>query len=370
MRLEVEVFRFDYKMDYLPYYSKNYLKIKEEKTLLDILNTINEENPFAYENKEDFLLCINGIHSKINISIEDLIKTFGKDIRIEPISITRANKDLIIDEKDFLEKFDLIKKHTFMNILPSYMIKEFEKNYKTYKQYFYASNTLNIHTNYLGDAFLLLASDIIEKYKDEEKSILRLLTSIPFAASYHTALNARIHDFDNTIETRINTLQDKLKLLNKTAIKTSKKEIHFSNTINKSNIKFDFNDFNIFYYHGNNPKKESLELLNKLQATKLNLAQMKTDLALNTFNINKEFTYNLAARIVMDAFDNNADFVLVDDQRYFNLFDNNMKIFEKILQRDINMPVLFISELSLLASGEHQKAKESLSKHQIDLEII
>ena len=72
----------------------------------------------------------------------------------------------------------------------------------------------------------------------------------------------------------------------------------------------------------------------------------------------------------MDAFDNNADFVLVDDQRYFNLFDNNMKIFEKILQRDINMPVLFISELSLLASGEHQKAKESLSKHQIDLEII
>ena len=34
------------------------------------------------------------------------------------------------------------------------------------------------------------------------------------------------------------------------------------------------------------------------------------------------------------------------------------------------MPVLFISELSLLASGEHQKAKESLSKHQIDLEII
>ena len=86
---------------------------------------------------------------------------------------------------------------------------------------------------------------------------------------------------------------------------------------------------------------------------------MKTDLALNTFNVNKEFTYALAARVVLDAFDNNADFVLVDDEKYFNLFDDNMKKFEKILQRDINMPVLFISELSLLASGEHKSKRKS-----------
>ncbi len=376
MRLEVDVFRFDYKMDYLPYYSKNYLKIKEEKTLLDILNTINEVNPFAYEKNKDFLLCINGIHTNANIKIDELIKTFGKDIKIEPISIKRANKDLLINDDDFIEKFDFIKKHNFINILPSYMIKELEKTYKTYKQYFYSSDTLSIHSNYIGDAFLLLVSHIIEKYKEEEKSMLRLLKSIPISASYHTALNAKIYHFDTNIEKRINNLQKKLDLLNDTKINTNKNKIEFPNISDIYNIykakdfKFDFKDFNIYYYHANNPKKETLEILNKLNAKKLNLAFMKTDLALNTFNVNKEFTYHLAARVVLDAFDNNADFVLLDNEEYFNLFDKNMKIFEKILQRDINMPVLFISELQLLACGEHQKAKESLSQHQIDLEII
>ena len=38
MKLEISLFRFDYKSDYLPYYTKNYIKINNEKNLVDIRN--------------------------------------------------------------------------------------------------------------------------------------------------------------------------------------------------------------------------------------------------------------------------------------------------------------------------------------------
>ena len=40
MKLEISLFKFDKNSDYLPYYTKHYLKIKDEKNILDILNTI------------------------------------------------------------------------------------------------------------------------------------------------------------------------------------------------------------------------------------------------------------------------------------------------------------------------------------------
>ena len=68
MKLEISLFRFDYKSDYLPYYTKNFVKVKNEKTLLDILNNINLEHPFGFENSVDFYLCINGIYTKASRS--------------------------------------------------------------------------------------------------------------------------------------------------------------------------------------------------------------------------------------------------------------------------------------------------------------
>ena len=42
MKLEISLFKFDKNSDYLPYYTKHFLKIENEKNLLDILKTINK----------------------------------------------------------------------------------------------------------------------------------------------------------------------------------------------------------------------------------------------------------------------------------------------------------------------------------------
>ena len=42
MKLEISLFKFDKNSDYLPYYTKHFLKIENELNMLDILNTINK----------------------------------------------------------------------------------------------------------------------------------------------------------------------------------------------------------------------------------------------------------------------------------------------------------------------------------------
>lgn len=372
MKLEISLFRFDHELDYLPYYTKNYFTIGNEKTLLDIFNTLNEENKFSYKKCEDFLVCVNGVYTTLKVSIDTLVKNFGKDLIIEPLSIRRAGRDFIINTDDFKEKFKILKNFTNKEITPSYVKKEIKELYKSLKVYFYASNTINIEKKYIGDSILILASMLIEKYPQFETKILSSLQKEDFGAIYHTDLSSRILDFDPSIETRIQEIQEKLNITNNVnELKLKKKnKIDFLDFKNNKKIAHDFKKFNIAYFHENKINPDTQELLDNLNAKKLNLRTMYNDLALSTFNTNKEFTYKLAAEILLDAFDNDADFIVVDEERYFYLFDNNMAEIQRVAQRDVNIPIILNSELALLANGLHQEVKTSLDKHSINPEII
>lgn len=364
MKLEISLFKFDKNSDYLPFYTKHFLKINDEITLLDILNTINNENPFGYENDENFDLVINGTYLKASTQINDLVKNFGKDLTIEPISIRRAGNDLIINEADFIEK---------LNILNDFISEEDKSNYRKLKQYYYASNTLNYKSDYIGDAILILANDLIEANNSNEKAILDLLKEEEIGASYHTNLENRIFNFDISIEEKIVNIQKKLGLLNK----QEEKNFRINNTLiidfgkfkDTCEIKHDFKDFNIAYYSSKTHEK-STSLLNQLNANILNLDTLKLDLAKNTFNKNHDITYCIATTILLDAFDNNADFLLVDNDDDFYIFDYNRKALEKCSGREVILPVIHVNELQKLASGEHKAANETLTKHQINPEII
>ena len=80
MKLEISLFKFDKNSDYLPYYTKHFLKIENEQNMLDILNTINKTAKLGFEKNSDFDLVINGVFVKASITLEEVIFTFGKDI--------------------------------------------------------------------------------------------------------------------------------------------------------------------------------------------------------------------------------------------------------------------------------------------------
>jgi hypothetical protein len=364
MKLEISLFKFDKNSDYLPYYTKHFLKIENEKNLLDILNTLNKTEKLGFENSLDFDLVINNTYVKASLTLEELVENFGKELTIEPISTRRVYNDLLIDDKDFVEKIEIFK---------NFLDEEDRKNYSNLKQYFYASNTLNYKSDYVGDSALILAYDLIQKNPKIKEYILTALDGVETGASFHTSLKNRIYKLEDIIEIKIQTIQSELGYfeelekqnfrINKTLI------IDFGRFEDNFEILHDFKDFNIAYYPSSD-SKQTKDLLNKLKANLLNLDSMKLDLAKNTFNKNPQITYHVASTILLDAFDNNADFLVVDTNEDFYIFDYNRKEIEKLCGRDILIPIIHKNELQKLASGNHKEAKKTLEKHQVNPEII
>jgi hypothetical protein len=364
MKLEISLFKFDKDSDYLPYYTKHFLKVTNEKNLLDILNTINEEQPFRFENSQNFDLVVNGVYLKAGITIEELVSNFGKELTLEPISIRRAYHDFLIDENDFISKLDILKNYTN---------EEDKAFYFTLKQYFYASNTLNYESDYIGDAILILASRVIEDRPIIKENVLKVLSEQEIGASFHTSLKNRIHNYDLKIEEAIHALQEELGYKESIEKQNFRKNttliLDFGEFEKEYEVKHDFKDFNIAYYTSQKDE-EAQTLLSKLNAKVLDLESLKLDVARTTFNANPKITYQTTSTILLDAFDNNADFILVDNTEDFYIFDYNRKQIEKLCGREILIPVLHKNELQKLATGKHSEVKKTLSKHQVNPEII
>jgi len=119
------VFRFNAETDYLPYYKKVELEVTSEEVVLDILNRIKWEvdGSFSYRRS-----CRHGICGACAIKVNgkgvlackermnDLIELFGTELTLEPLSIKRAIKDMIIDKQDFWEKHEAIEPYLISHI--------------------------------------------------------------------------------------------------------------------------------------------------------------------------------------------------------------------------------------------------------------
>jgi hypothetical protein len=373
MKLEISLFRFDYKSDYLPYYTKHFVNVEENNTLLTVLNKLNEEDNFSFENSTKTYIVVNGVYMNVMTTCKQIRANFGSDIKIEPLSIRRVNKDFIMNEDDFNSKISILSEFISSDILGTNIDKEFKDLYESYKPYFYASNTLNIEHNYIGDAILLLAFDLIEKFPKNEEKILKRIKECEYGIEYHTSLSNRIFDFDQNIENKIVSLKTKLNISkpidNQNFKVNSSKTIDFGNFKNTKEIKHSFEDFNLAYLKSEKTE-DADDLISNLKAKVLNLQTLKQDLAKDTFHINPELTYKLTSTMMLDAFDSGADFIVVDNDQDFYLLDSNRKNMEKVIGREVIIPVIHINELENLAIGEHDLAKSTLKNHAIDPQII
>jgi len=365
MRLEISLFKFDCKSDYLPYYKKYFLKIENEKTLLDVLETMNKDEKFGFENDLNFGIVLNGLYTDLSITLEEIKKDFGTDLVIEPLSIRRSYDDLLIDTKDFEEK---------INVLDFIIDEEDKREYASYKNLYYASNTLNYEKDYIGDAALLLAHSLIAKHNASQNKILKAIDCCHTGINFHTSLENRIYNYNTRNEDKINSLKTKVNNHKVTTDSNFRIKntyiIDFGDFQKEEEIKHDFNNFNIAYYQGNNSCDNTNSLLNKLNAKVLNLSSMNNDLAIKSFNENREFTYRLAADVLLDAFDNSVDLLVVDNDDAFYLFDYNRKELERISGREIILPIIHVNELQKLAYGLHDEVKTTLERHIVNPELI
>ena len=124
-QVNFKVFRFNADEDYLPYYENYDMEVTSEEVVLDILNRIkwDHDGSFSYRRSCRHGICgacaikVNGRSTlACKESMNDMVDLFGNELIIEPLSIKRAVKDMVIDKTDFWEKHDAVTPYLVADI--------------------------------------------------------------------------------------------------------------------------------------------------------------------------------------------------------------------------------------------------------------
>lgn len=140
----------------------------------------------------------------------------------------------------------------------------------------------------------------------------------------------------------------------------------------KTLIKRPFDKFNVGIFNGN--KTHNLATNDEiLSLVGLNIVSFETQNDSDGYEILKAsstYAQRLAGKIMLDMFDNAADFVVTNDARSFYMFDNLQKSLEKTVGRDIGLSVFSTAQIILLALGCEDMTKMGLDTHKIVTNII
>jgi len=124
-QVNFKVFRFNADEDYLPYYEDYSMEVTSEEVVLDILNRIkwDHDGSFSYRRSCRHGICgacavkVNGRSTlACKESMTTMIDLFGSELTIEPLSIKRAVKDMVIDKGDFWEKHDSVHPYLISDV--------------------------------------------------------------------------------------------------------------------------------------------------------------------------------------------------------------------------------------------------------------
>lgn len=201
-KLTLEVFRFNSKTDYLPYYKKHVIKIDENKKVSDLLALIKEdEKVFEYPVGKNAAIIINGLALFTNEKISAIKQSFGKELKLEPLNAKRATLDLTINDDDFQSKFD---------ILDAFVDSGDRKVFKSYIREHYASPIINLDTAYLGDALFGFAYDMIEKYPLRKLEILNTIAKLDDGIWLHVNVSNKLFPKNTVLEKKIDFLKNEL----------------------------------------------------------------------------------------------------------------------------------------------------------------
>ena len=78
----------------------------------------------------------------------------------------------------------------------------------------------------------------------------------------------------------------------------------------------------------------------------------------------------MAGTILLEALDNNADFLIVNTEEDLSLFDAQQKNIEKTMGREINLPVLTRGQFVKLLEGEKNKNALGFNIHKIKIPFL
>lgn len=354
--LELRIFRFDKNKDYESYYKPYVYKLDGSfSTLYELFFKIQEDDIyFDFEKNENTYVILNSKTLKQSTKIEEIIKEFGLELIIEPLSTKRAIKDFIIDKSDFFRQFSSVQKLVGI---------EDKILYESLAHLYYNSEILAYHQEYLGDSMIYFIAKMIEKYPNKKKDFLKILADTHKGIFYH------LKSPNEELESIVEQLKDeilKLALFDKALLANEiPKNSAFNEEIKELNeVKYDFKDFNIATYGF----KACEKLKSKLKAKFISYEKENKNNAYTLLNLNPKLSYKIAADILLDAYDSGADFMVVKDERDFFMFDTCAKKLMSESGRDFkDFYILSVFEFLSLIQGVKNP---SLQEHQLKVSLI
>lgn len=140
----------------------------------------------------------------------------------------------------------------------------------------------------------------------------------------------------------------------------------------KKMIKRPFSKFNAAIFNGN--KTHNLRtndaILSLLDLNVVNFETQNDSDGYEMMSASSLIAKKLAGKIMLDMFDNGADFVVTNDVRSFYMFDTLQKSLESTVGRDIELSVFSTAQIVLLALGFEDIPKMGLDKHKIMTNLI
>lgn len=352
-KLYVKLFKFNHKTDYLPYYKQYTVPFLKNETVNDLFNKLTKIETFEFKGTQDYGVKINNLFLTTETPLQEIVSKTSNELVIEPVSTYRAIHDLSIQNDDFFQKLD---------IFDHYLTQEQKEIYsKSLQLYYYASNTLNFHKNYIGDHAVIIAADIIENNSMFKEEMIEILSDKDNGIWYHTSLMKRIHNIDEKQHQKIEQLLKEV-----TKIENNSTNEYLDDI---TDITQDFGDFNIAVYDKNNTGTLK-KIVQNSKATFIDTLSQNDDLALSSLYADETFTYKLAGQVLLDAVDNNADFIIVNDEQSFTLFDKNQKEISKVVGRDINLPIVTAKQFNEILCGEKDHKKLGFNKHSVDIPFL
>ncbi|QPH84582.1 hypothetical protein CVT06_05560 [Campylobacter concisus] len=335
---KIEIFRFNAKKDILSYFKPYFLEILDYANLDELFLHVKKIDPY-FQPTTGFVK-VNDVVVSTAEPLVNLYEKFTGELVISPLDEKRAVLDLEINDDDFWEKFKPFDKFC------DQADKEF---YASLKSYFYADFVREYEPNFIGAAAITLAHHLYKKEKNDE--IIRLINN-----ENGILIACKIDDFIfGGSEIYTEAIRFFKEILGIKEDETPKNELEKIKSLDK------FKGFKIAV------SDKIPQNLDKFRANFINL-NIKIPCGFELLKVNEKLAFALASKIIFNAFDSGADFLLASNDAEFYMFDTLSKKLEKFANRSLqDFYILKVSELIELENG---KIPANLKEHTLKVNIV
>jgi len=339
--LEVRAFFFNAKTDYLPYYKNFTMTLNAEDPIEKVLAEIKVQNEdFAYP-AEKLVFKINDLVVLGSETVGNVVNRLGTTLQIDPVLSYRSNHCLVINDDDFMEKFEM---------LAPFATEEDKAYYESLYALHYASETYKFSHEYIGDAILLLAHRMISNASKDKEAILEAISdpydglaaceyeNNLFNGEFHTKEIDALNDMVGYSKT--NTFLDKI------TEKLSKKALY---SFEKQNIE----GVNVACYAGDSGLLDEIhEKISQNAGKVIDFQRAKKLAGASLLGKQDNLAFLKAATTLLNALDSGAELLVVAKQRDLDMFTANFASIQKRIGREIPLPMISLNDFNTLCNSE------------------